>query len=148
MARVKISFPISSEYGAVERMFAQHTADNRYVLDNSPFYAFDISFCDEFFVKEVNGEKVFSGLASRGGHSTYRIKLPKNKDHEYFLNYWEPLKELGCSFEGSSANERRLYSIDMPPDVNVHKAYQVMESLEDEGIWEFEEGHYYSASMQ
>lgn len=143
MTRVKVSFPISGEQGgSVEVMYAQPLGDNRYVLDNSPFYAFDISYCDEFFVNEIDGEKVFTRIASRGGHSTYRIKIPEGKDHSYFLTYWPKLKDLGCTYEGSSVNVKRLYAIDMPPGVDVERAYRVMEEYEGQNVWEFEEGHY------
>jgi len=143
MTRVKVAFSISGEQGGtVENMYAQPVEGNRYVLDNSPFYAFDISFCDEFFADEISGGLVFSSIASRGGHSTYRIKIPVGKDHDYFLSYWDELAALGCSYEGSSANLRMLYSIDMAPSVDIHKAYSVLEKYEELKIWEFEEAHY------
>lgn len=143
MARVKVAFPISDEQnGTTESMYAQPVERNRYFLDNSPFYTFDISYCDEFFADEIDGILVFSSIASRGGHSTYRIKTPAGKGHDYFLIYWEELAVLGCSYEGSSVNVNRIYSIDIAPNVDVFKAYNVMEKNEGLGVWEFEEGHY------
>lgn len=141
--RVKVSFPMSSDEGSMECMYAQAQGDGVYVLDNSPFYAFDISYCDEFVAKEVNGGLVFSHVVSRSGHSTYRIKIPKNKKHTYFLKYWKKLKDEGCSYEGSSVNSRRLYAIDVPPAADINKVYGIMEDYEQLGIWEFEEGHCY-----
>lgn len=148
MARVKVSFPISDGQGAVENMYAQPLGDNRYILDNTPFYVFDISFCDEFFADHVDDEIVFSRVASRGGHSTYRIKIPEGKGHDYFLKHWGKLEQLGCTFEGSSVNRCRLYAVDIPPNVDVFKAYEVMEEYENQGVWEFEEGHYSEAARE
>lgn len=143
MSRIKVRFPLGKSIkDGVELMYAKPLSGNRFVLDNSPFYAFGISFGDEFYVEDTNDQKTFYSIASRGGHSTYRIKLPEGKDHNYFLSYWEKLGSLGCSYEGSSVNIRRLYAIDMPPDVDIHKAYSVLEEYENLGIWEFEEGHY------
>ena len=140
--RVKVSFPIDG-IGGIERMFAQQTDKGTFILDNSPFYAFDISYCDEFNADEDGDELVFRNVIARGGHSTYRIKLPKEKDHSHFLKYWLKLQSEGCSYEGSSANANRLYTIDIPTPASVDKVYTLMEKYEKEGIWEFEEGHYF-----
>ncbi|EKE82940.1 DUF4265 domain-containing protein [Idiomarina xiamenensis] len=140
--RIKVKFPLEEGSQEIEVMYAMPTDENCFVLDNSPFYAFGISYCDEFRAKNVNGELVFDGVSARAGHSTYRIRTPSGKDHQYFLEHWKPLEELGCSFEGSSASNKRLYAIDMPPNVDVFKAYNIMEEKESQGVWEFEEGHY------
>lgn len=139
--RVKVRFP-TDDGQQDEVMYAIPSRDNCYILDNSPFYAFGISYCDAFKVKETDGELVYDFVIARAGHSTYRIRIPAGKEHQYFLEHWDPLAELGCSYEGSSANKKRLYAIDMPPNVDVSKAYNIMEDNERQGIWEFEEGHY------
>jgi hypothetical protein len=84
---------------------------------------------------------VFSSVAQRGGHSTYRLKLPRGASHGYFLEFWPRLGNLGCTYEGADAS-RRLYSIDIPPDVSVQEVYDTLTQLETAGIIEFEEGHY------
>lgn len=112
---IKIKFPIEDGSNDSEIMFALPSGDDCYVLDNSPFYTFGISYCDEFKVKPVDGELIFDTIVTRSGHSTYRIKIPVDKGHDYFLMYWQLLEDLGCSYEGSSVNKRRLYAIDIPP---------------------------------
>lgn len=146
--RVKVAFPISESDPSVERMYAKSLGEGRYVLDNSPFYAFDVSYCDEFYATDVNGEIIFSRVISRGGHSTYRIRIPPDKDHSYFLAHWKDLERQGCSYEGSTANNQRLYAVDIPPGANVRKVYDLMQKYENEGIWEFEEGHYCASSRR
>lgn len=138
--RVKVSFPMGD--GTVERMYAKPVGEGRYILDNSPFYVFDISYCDEFSADHVEEELVFSRVISRSGHSTYRIKLPEGEDHSYFLKYWVDLAAEGCTYEGSSVSSRLLYTIDLPPGVDVMNVYKIMDQYEQQGIWEFEEGHY------
>ena len=140
--RIKIKFPIEEGSADSEVMYAMPSGNGFYVLDNSPFYTFGISYCDEFKAKSNDGELIFDSIVARSGHSTYRIKLPLNKEHNYFLEHWTLLADLGCSYEGSSVNKKRLYSIDMPPNVDVFQAYKIMEDLENKGVWEFEEGHY------
>ncbi|WP_434362364.1 DUF4265 domain-containing protein [Parasalinivibrio latis] len=140
--REKIRFPIEEGKSEVEVMYAKPAGHNVYVLDNSPFYAFGISFCDEFIVKTIDGVLEFDKILSRSGHSTYRIRIPNGKNHDYFLENWKELMALGCTFEGSSANSKRLYAIDVPPSSNIIDVYNTMQKIEDLGIWEFEEGHY------
>lgn len=144
LPRVMVTF--LAEDGIVERMHAITHADGSYILDNSPFYAFGISLGDRFTATKKDGELLFAEVVARGGHSTYRIKLPVGCGHPYFLEHWAQLEELGCTFEGSSANPERLYAIDMPPGVDVLKAYQILEEKEQQGIWTFEEGHYFDPS--
>lgn len=143
--RVMVSFVVNVEgNNLVERMHAVSEDDGTFVLDNSPFYAFDISFGDRFEAIKEDGVLTFSRIIARGGHSTYRIKLPQNAKHDFFLQHWSSLEELGCSYEGASDDaERKLYSIDIPPGVNVFDVYRVLEKLECKDIWEFEEGHYF-----
>lgn len=125
-----------------ENLHGVFVADERYALDNSPFYVYGVSLGDVVTVREWNGRLLFESVAERGGHSTYRVKLPLGADHEHFERYWPKLATLGCSYEGSSANERRLYSIDIPPGVDVGAAYAVLDEYERAGAWEFEEVHY------
>jgi len=142
--RVMVAFS-ASDGGEeiVERMYAIPRNDGCYVLDNSPFYVVGISYRDVFFASEENGGLVFSGIKFRCGHSTYRIRLPAGRSHEFFLNHWVRLGKLGCTYEGSSANAERLYSIDVPPEVDVFEVYRLLEERELQGVWVFEEGHYF-----
>lgn len=145
--RVMVSFPfLNVDKNEIERMYAIKNSEDNFILDNSPFYFFNISFGDEFSVEEKDGELVFVDVVRRGGHSTYRIKLPLHKEHDYFLQHWSPLEKLGCSFEGSSKNPCRLYTIDLPKNTNVMDVYKYLEQKEQEGIWFFEEAHYFNPS--
>ncbi|MFC3654564.1 DUF4265 domain-containing protein [Xanthomonas hyacinthi] len=140
-----MEFPVS-EGGEhlVERMHALARGDGNFVLDNSPFYAFGISCGDVFSASpSEDGGLVFSEVVSRGGHSTYRVKLPAGRKHEDFLAHWLVLEKLGCTYEGSSANPERLYSIDVPAGADVFEIYRLLEEGEREKAWFFEEGYYF-----
>lgn len=136
-----ISFPLDD--GSYENLHSKRSSDGLYVLDNSPFYAYDVSFCDEVRAKPINGRLVFQTVAKRGGHSTYRVRLPTGKSHEDFLSKFSELERLGCTYEGTGNNERRLYAIDLPPSSNVADVYQILEDGEKAGNWEFEEAHFF-----
>lgn len=142
--KVLVKFVISQGSDSfIEWMHACAREDGNYVLDNSPFYAFDISWGDVFSASpDESGDLVFSRMVSRGGHSTYRVKLPPGSGHADFLSRWPTLASLGCTYEGSSANAERLYSIDVPCGTDVFAVYRVLEEGERSKAWMFEEGHY------
>jgi hypothetical protein len=142
--RVLVAFPIDGDFdGECENMYAVPLGGGTFILDNSPFYVYGISYCDTFEAEQRDDRLVFSKIAARGGHSTYRIKLPAGADHNYFLKHWQTLEKLGCTYEGSSSGVAKLYSIDMAPTVDVVAAYASMDEKEREDVWSFEEGHYY-----
>lgn len=142
--RIMVSFPIDDDAcGEYENMYAVPLGGGGFCLDNSPFYVFGISCGDSFEAVRHDGRLIFSKVLKRGGHSTYRIKLPIGADHGYFLLHWQPLLRLGCTYEGSSGGGARLYSVDMGPVVDVAAAYALMDKKERDGVWFFEEGHYY-----
>lgn len=124
-------------------MYAVPSDSGTFILDNSPFYVYGISYCDTFEATKRGDRLVFTKVSARGGHSTYRIKLPSGADHNYFLVHWGALEKLGCTYEGSFSNIARLYAVDMAPSVDIAAAYAYLDSKERDGIWSFEEGHYY-----
>jgi hypothetical protein len=88
--------------------------------------------------KEYNGALVVTGVAIRGGHSTYRLVLPEDTTEEEFLRDWTKLKELGCTYERAT---RRLDGIDVPPPADIYAVYKALEDGESAGRWEFAEGN-------
>lgn len=142
VGHVSISFPIDDGEATYENMHAVRL-DDGYMVDNSPFHAYGVSYMDIVSADlDKDGRLIFRNVVRRGGHSTYRIRMPEGKDHQTFLELWPKLQELGCSFEGSSLGCRRLYSVDLPPETNVDEVYDYLQMHEDRGDWEFEEAHY------
>lgn len=142
--RVKIFFPIQtqSENGVTgEWLWSSPTEDHRYIIDNSPFDLYDISTGDVVVAEDLDGVLTFKSVAFRGGHSTYRIRLPKGHTHSDFLKIWPEFEALKCSYEGASG-DRRLYSIDVPPEADIFAVYDLLERGEKEQKFEFEEAHY------
>jgi hypothetical protein len=138
-----VSFPI--ELDGMKTFENMHTTcfdRDSYVLDNSPFYAYEISVGDTVAAEKIDGRLVFNRVLKRSGHSTYRVKLRVGQTHEFFLQNWGKLADLGCSFEGSTAGRRLLYSIDVPKTADVYAVYAALQAGEDNSLWEFEEAHY------
>lgn len=125
-----------------ERMHCIPLGDGTFQVDNSPFHAFGVSLGDKITATEDSDGLIFDSIISRGGHSTYRVRLPSGASHQHFLEHWAAMEELGCSYEGSSLDNRRLYAIDIPPGVDVASIYRLLEDGEANGAWEFEEAHF------
>jgi hypothetical protein len=140
---VLVAFPVGSGgNGFIERLHAIPLGDDLYCLDNSPFYAYDVSFGDIVLAPRNDGDPIYLKTVTHRGHSTYRVRLPNGLDHNHFVANWKQLEALGCTFEGSSANPARLYAIDVPPQADMNAVYEVLEEAERNEIWTFEEGHY------
>lgn len=114
-------------------------------LRSSPFFSRIVSFGDT--VRATPSEDGFTlkygSTFQNGGHSTYMLVM--NLENEIYERYWEQLAALGCTFESAvlttSQGRRELYSVDIPPTVDIRKAYAVFELGEAEGAWIFQEGH-------
>ncbi|MGR4862960.1 DUF4265 domain-containing protein [Caulobacter sp. LARHSG274] len=143
---VKIAFHLSGDDARngfeIERLWATPLEDDLYVLDNSPFQVYGVSFGDKVLARSQNGDLTFISVAERGGHSTYRVMLPTGKGHDYFLKYWPKLEACGCSYEGATGDQQ-LYSLDVPSLDAVQGVYDVLQENENAGVWEFEEAHYF-----
>lgn len=110
----------------------------KYILENSPFFAFGYSYKDEVKVNSGNALTI-SGKEKWGGHCTYRLVI-QSEAFDSWLILWEKLEEMGCSYEESSLfKNMKLIAVDVPPTTDLIKAYQIFELGESEGIWEFEE---------
>ena len=145
-SRTKIAFSLPEAEGSIyetELLWALALPNGRYVIDSSPFSAFGISWMDEVRAETEDGVLKFRCVTARGKHSTYRVRLPERCGHEYFLRHWSALSELGCTFEGSSGTQR-VYAIDVPRPQEVSAVYDILQKYEVEGVWEFEEAHFYN----
>jgi Domain of unknown function (DUF4265) len=113
--------------------------ENSFQIKNVPFYVKGISLDDIIIAEEIDGIKFFRSVLKNGGHSTYRIFLNENIREETFETYWLPLQNLGCTYEKAFI---RFYSIDVPAETDVNKAYVLLENGEKNHIWDFEEGKF------
>lgn len=141
---LKVRFELDD--GGVEIMHARALTNDLAVLDNIPFYAYGISCGDVVTVRCSDDGLVFVGIAERGGHSTYRVKIAASGGHETFLVRWAELERLGCRYEGSNVNKRLLYALDVPPGAPINRIYRILEQGEVDGCWDFEEGNYCPSS--
>jgi hypothetical protein len=53
----------------------------------------------------------------------------------------ETMKAMGCDWERTNFRGGELYALDIPPEVDIYKIYDVLEKGQREGSWLFEEGY-------
>ena len=109
-----------------------------YRLRNVPFLAYGFSERDIVMTEQREDWPVVTGIAEPGGHSTYRIVLPKETTEDEFLKNWARLGALGCTYERATS---RLVAVDVPPQTDIYAAYDALENGENSKAWEFEEGY-------
>jgi hypothetical protein len=136
LVRVAFGLDPQASHGSVsERLWAFPVGGRRFRLENSPFFARGVSYLDVVFAEEKAGELWFAGVALRGGHSTYRVRLAEAQKATFELR-WKSLQGLGCTYE-----EGFVLAVDVPPSADLHEVYRLLDQGETEGAWEFEEGH-------
>ncbi len=144
-ALVKIFFPTDSDdwHGSTgEWMWASLPGTGRYRIENNPFCAYGVSYHDIVSATPTpDGALHFCEIVERGGHSLYRVILGENATIGDFLGRWQPMEIAGCSYESNSTPED-VFSIDVPPDVDVYFVYAVLEKGFDDGLWDFEEASF------
>lgn len=142
---VKVRFALPSDDQArgveAETLWAEQVGPSQYRIKNSPFYVYGVSCGDEVTAAgEQQHVLDFRDIVVRGGHSTYRILIASadGYEDEEFRKAWHPLGQLGCTYEVA---KRRWLSVDVPESTNVFDVYRILEEVEGQGIWSFEEGH-------
>lgn len=121
-----------------ESVWAEPLGGDLYRLRNVPFYAMGVSNEDVVRASLRDGDLFFKAVGRRGGHSTYRFFTMDGIADEQWLPYWQPLEDLGCTFERGTG---RLFAVDVPPEVNIYKAYESLDAGEKAGVWGFQEAH-------
>jgi hypothetical protein len=140
---VKVLFELGDDTlrpGETETVWAEALDATRFRIRNTPFYARGFSFHDVVIARpDAGGIPVVSGVAQRSGHSTYRLFVHRGiKTDPKFSQRWQPLAQLGCSFEGATD---KLLAVDIPSECDIRAAYRLLEAGEKAEVWEFEEGH-------
>lgn len=135
----KILFRVPEEDGSanVETLWAQPLGEDKYRLDNSPFYAYSVSRNDIILAPydEAEGFPTFERVVEKSGHRTVRIVFGENTFED--SPHLQALKGLGCSFEGAT---KTYFAIDIPPEVSLE---MVREYLVDADLqWEHADPSY------
>jgi hypothetical protein len=118
-ANAKVLFRVPNEDGSaeVETLWATHLGDDNYKLDNSPFYAYGVSWEDVVFAPfdPDEGRATFHRVVSKSGNRTVRVvfetPIEAGNESDQLL---QGLLALGCDYEGAN---RKYISVNVPPGV-------------------------------
>lgn len=119
---LKLQFDV--EGGDVETLWAEPLGGRLYRLDNSPFYAYGVSWRDvvEADPEVDDGLPVFRRVVEKSGHRTVRVLVERPDELDRLRS---GITELGCTFEGAWS---RLISVDVPPEVELESVRRFLEA--------------------
>lgn len=123
-----------------EGLWTRNVGRGLFRIENIPFLVYGVSLHDLVRAKKRGAVLRFTRVAKYGGHSTYRVFLRAETVPEggRVQRGERRLRKMGCSIERAG---KTWFAVDVPPAVDVYAAYELMEKLEEAGVWEFEEGH-------
>jgi len=124
----------------VETSWAKPVGDGLFQLENSPFYAYGVSWLDvvEARKPEDNGFPVFTKVVEKSGNRTVRVIFnPPIEDGNVSKKIVDTLVELGCSFEGANPS---YIAINIPREVDFWKIRDFL--VEKELEWEYADPSY------
>ena len=132
----KVLFRVPNQDGTteVETLWATHIESDNYKLDNSPFYAYGVSWEDVVSApfNSEEGHPTFHHVVSKSGNRTVRVVFdptiePGNRSDEIV----QRLIALGCSYEGAN---RKYISVNIPPHVELEPVRKYL--IECDVTWE------------
>lgn len=109
---------LRAPHGEVETLWATPVGEASYRLENSPFYAYRVSWLDVVEARpDATGFLAFERIVRKSGHRTVRLILvPGTDEAPGQQQVLDAVTALGCSWEGFNP---RYYSIDVPPGVDL-----------------------------
>jgi hypothetical protein len=93
-----------------------------FVVDNIPFYAYDISLGDKILTHEKDGEHHFVKVLGKADNSTLRVYCP---DAACGVTIQEKLAQAGCHSEKS--NLESLFAVNVPAHVSLDSVIKIIE---------------------
>jgi hypothetical protein len=133
-AKVLFRVPSTNGDATVETLWAIPLGNDRYQLDNSPFYAYGVSWQDVILApyNKQEGFPTFQSVLEASGNRTVRVFFeppvaPGNSSDQVL----QGLVALGCSYEGAN---RKYISVNIPPGVELQQVRSYL--IKQEAQWE------------
>jgi hypothetical protein len=120
--------------GEVETLWAVDLGGGHYRLDNTPWYAYGISWHDVVeALPDEDGQLQFVKVVSKSGNRTVRITAEVPFEDEWL----EKVVSLGASYEGAN---RRYIGINVPRELNLEVVTSFL--VEENVTWEYADPTY------
>ena len=118
--------------GEVETPWAAPLGENRYRLDNLPFFAYSVSWRDVIETERRDGANEFVRVIEKSGNRTVRVILDEPADEsEAMQRVLDSLTEIGCGLERMT---QRYIVVNVPPDVDLEKVQEYLNASDQQ--WE------------
>jgi hypothetical protein len=132
----KVLFRVPEDDGSahVETLWATSLGGDQYKLDNSPFYAYSVSWEDIVYAPFDPSEErpTFQRVVKKSGNRTVRVIFdPPIEDGNSSDTVLQGLVVLGCSYEGAN---RGYMSINIPPEVELQQVREYL--IANQAQWE------------
>lgn len=138
----KVLFRIPNEDGTseVETLWATDLGNDEFRLENSPFWAYGVSWQDVVLApfSAAEGFPCFCAIVTKSGNRTVRIAFdPPIEDGNESDQVLQGLVALGCSYEGAN---RKYLAINIPPPVKLEEIRSYL--IEQDATWEHADPSY------
>jgi Domain of unknown function (DUF4265) len=132
----KVVFRVPEEDGSVhvETLWATSLGEDQYKIDNSPFYAYGVSWEDVVYapVDPEDGRPTFVRVVSKAGNRTVRVIFdPPVQEGNESDRVLQGLVALGCTYEGAN---RGYMSVNVPPELSLPVVRDYL--VDQEAQWE------------
>jgi hypothetical protein len=123
----------------IETLWAIPLGNDHYKLDNSPFFAYGVSWEDVVEARaEEDGFPEFVAVVQKSGNRTVRIIFEKGSFDSESKKVMKHLQELSCSYEGMPP---RLLSVNVPPEADLTAVAEYLTNVP--GLqWEYADPSY------
>ncbi len=137
--RIKLAFRLvrdSDGYPPADReyLWAEPLNNDRYRIDNIPFFVKGISAGDVVHGRQESDGLMFDGLIVSGGHSTIRVVFFDDARKGVVR---ANLQQLGCESEVSHLSN--LIAVDVPPAAKYRGVIEYLQAQSSAGILDYEE---------
>ena len=140
----KVLFRVPDDQGGatVETLWAISLGSDKYKIDNSPFYAYGVSWQDTVFAPTdpQEGLPTFQSIVAKSGNRTIRVIFdPPVSPGNVSDRALQGLLALGCTYEGANPG---YMSVNIPPGTELQQvsSYLIAQKLQ----WEHADPTYES----
>lgn len=136
LTKVHIDLPNHWATGG-ESMWAKLIAEDRYRLENVPFYAYGLNFHDIVRASAEPSDTILEirEVARSSGHTTLRCYFENAISKEQQNEFFDALEPFGTTVERADA---KLVAIDVKANGSFNDVYDQLTRWEEDGILAFE----------
>lgn len=121
-----------------ENLWCFKTPNGSFIVDNIPFYIYDISLGDEISIIQKDCDFIFQSIYKKSQNSTLRLYFDDIRREVVK----QQLIQMGCRIEGS--NIPSLFAVNVPFDVSLKEVENTIQVLKKE----YEELEYEHGSIR